>query len=84
MGALVLKCWNGIYGCSSFEVIGWQHSFKDILEAGAWYKDIWNHCWIEDACGNVLYSIPDAEKRQTTAKNIIFNKLYEIIKGGEL
>ena len=80
MKTLVLKCWNGIYRCSSFEIIGWQDNFKDILEAGAWYKDIWNYCWIEDTCGNVLYSIPNAEQRETTAKSIILNKLYEIVK----
>ena len=84
MESLVLKCWNGIYGSSSFEIIGWQCNFNDILEAGAWYKDIWNYCWIEDASGKVLYTIPNAEKRQEMSKSIIFNKLYEIMKGGEL
>ena len=83
METLVLKCWNGIYGCDSFEVTGWQYDFNGILEAGAWYKDIWGHCWIEDTCGNVLYSIPNAEQRQTASKTIIFDKLYEIIKGGK-
>ena len=80
MKTLILKCWNGIYGCSSFEIIGWQYNFKDILDAGAWYKDIWGHCWIEDDYGNVLYSIPNAEQRRTAAKNSTLNELYEITR----
>lgn len=44
----VLKCWNGIYGCSSFEVIGWQYDFNTIEEAKKYYEQIWTKCWIEE------------------------------------
>lgn len=44
----VLKCWNGIYGCSSFEIIGWQYDFNNIEEAKKYYEQIWAKCWIEE------------------------------------
>lgn len=52
MNNLVLKCWNGIYGCSCFEVIGWP--FKNLDEAGKYYKEIWPYYWAEDEEGNII------------------------------
>lgn len=54
MEELTLKCWNGIYGCSSFEIIGWKYDFSNIHEAQKYYSDIWAKCWIEDLNGNIV------------------------------
>lgn len=51
---MILKCWNGLYGASSFIIEAWQYNFKDINEAGAFYKEIWGHCWAEDENGKIL------------------------------
>lgn len=53
MNNIILKCWNGIYGCSSFEVIGWQYD-GSLEKAGKHYKEIWPYCWAEDEQGNVI------------------------------
>lgn len=50
MNNITLKCWNGIYGCCSFEVYGWDNLEK----AGKHYKEIWPYCWAEDEEGNVI------------------------------
>lgn len=44
----VLKCWNGIYGCSSFIIESWEINFRDINEAKEYYENIWDYCWIEE------------------------------------
>lgn len=54
MENLILKCWNGLYGCSSFEIIGWEYDFYNIKEAQKYYKEIWGHCWIENNDGDVI------------------------------
>lgn len=86
MNNLILKCWNGIYGCSSFIIEGWEYSFNNILEAGSYYKTIWGHCWIEDPMGQVLYRIPSAEEQRESQKALVLSKLYELCvidKGGD-
>lgn len=49
----ILKCWNGIIGCSAFE-IEIICGFKSIDEAGEYYKSIWGYCWIEDEAGKII------------------------------
>lgn len=53
---MILKCWNGIYGCASFIIECWEYSFKNIDQAGEYYKSIWGYCWTEDTDGNVIKS----------------------------
>ena len=58
---MILKCWNGIYGASSFEVIGWQYDFRYIKEAIKYYRDLWACVWVEDKKGNVVISSKKAK-----------------------
>lgn len=44
----------GFIGCASFEVIGWKYDFVSIEEAGNYYKQIWDCCWVEDQNGKVI------------------------------
>jgi hypothetical protein len=53
MNELILKCWNGCYGCCSFEVY-WKHLTNNINEAGEYYKEIWPFVWIENADGHTV------------------------------
>lgn len=53
MKNITLKCWNGIYGCCSFEVLDWQYD-GSLDKAGQYYKNIWNYCWAEDENGNII------------------------------
>lgn len=43
-----LKAWNGIYGCSSFNVTWENDGFHSIEEAKKYYENIWDYCWIEE------------------------------------
>ena len=54
MAEIILKCWNGIYGCCSFEIENWQDNFNSIDKACEYYVKIWGHCWVEDSKGNVI------------------------------
>lgn len=58
---MILKGWNGIYGASSFEIIGWQYYFTDIKEAVKYYRDLWDYVWVEDEKSNVIISSKKAK-----------------------